>query len=129
MTDAISRSRVLEALETEKGRVMAEKGNDWPFTGEILARAIDTACAFIKDIPAIDAVPVVHAEWKYKVAYTPFVHISNLIYCTVCRKWIHRPDGVYFNFCPNCGARMDAEVSNVPDKNAGKFGGVINAAD
>jgi hypothetical protein len=75
-TDAISRSAVLEALESEKGRVMAEKWNDWPFTGEILARAVDTARAFIKDIPAIDAVPVVRCyECKYRCTQTcPMYH-------------------------------------------------------
>lgn len=109
MTDAISRSAVLEALESEKGRVMAEKGNDWPFTGEILARAVDTARAFIKDIPAVDAVPVVHARWTEGTT-----RIGMWRKCSVCGVEQTERDAYgymnSFKFCPKCGARMDGDA-------------------
>lgn len=67
-TDAISRSRVLDTLEAEKRRLMGGRGCDWPFTGEVLAKAVETVIDFIKQVPAIDAVPVVRckdcAHWK-----------------------------------------------------------------
>ena len=55
----------------------------------------------IKAIPAADVAPVVHGRWV------------NGCQCSVCGdrhgpyNSRHRP---YYNFCPNCGAKMD-EVS------------------
>lgn len=71
--------------------------------------AMGRAIRFAKESSTMDAVPVVHAQWKYKVAYTSFVHISNLIYCTACGGGFHRIDGINFRYCPNCGARMDGD--------------------
>lgn len=57
----------------------------------------------INEQPTIDAVPVVHgknlkAEWP------------SLFECSVCHWecWDSVPcDSEIFNFCPNCGAKMD----------------------
>ena len=56
--------------------------------------------AMIDDIPAADVAPVVHGRWV------------NGCQCSVCGdrhgpyNSRHRP---YYNFCPNCGAKMDEE--------------------
>ena len=44
-------------------------------------------------IPAADVAPVVHGRWVYGCQ------------CSVCGDR-HRP---YYNYCPNCGAKMDEE--------------------
>lgn len=55
----------------------------------------------IDDIPAADVAPVVHGRWVYGCQ------------CSVCGdrhgpyNTRHKP---YYNFCPNCGAKMDEEV-------------------
>lgn len=51
----------------------------------------------VSRLPTIDAVPVVHGEWKRS-------H-SNWGECSACgehNKYLKR-----WNYCPNCGARMD----------------------
>ena len=68
--------------------------------GYISKHQIDTA-------PTIDAVSVVHGEWK------PFdlKWGRSIWYCTACEEgvevpcdiWTHKP---IYNYCPNCGAKM-----------------------
>ena len=59
----------------------------------------------IAKLPTIDAVPVVHGE-NLKAKW------SSLFECSVCH-WECRDsvpcDSETFNFCPNCGARMDGK--------------------
>jgi hypothetical protein len=74
---------------------------------DIITVCDKTVRQHLKDAPTIDAVPVVHAQWRYKVAYAAHVNVTNIIYCTACGKGFHRIEGENFNFCPNCGARMD----------------------
>lgn len=55
----------------------------------------------INSIPAADVVPVVHGRWVPTKA--PFMNECED--CSVCgyrTVWGHR-----YNYCPNCGAKMD----------------------
>ena len=53
-------------------------------------------CALIDDAPAVDAEPVRHGSWYY-------------CECSACKGICiqYKPP-----YCPNCGAKMDAEVNN-----------------
>lgn len=51
----------------------------------------------LKDIPAADVQPVVHGRWKW----------SEGGQCSECG--FHNSNFGY-NYCPNCGARMDGET-------------------
>lgn len=55
--------------------------------------------------PTIDAVPVVHGRWgEYEVF--PLTPSLNGYPCSVCGQ--HVSAIMYnFNYCPNCGAKMD----------------------
>lgn len=67
------------------------------FCGDTVAWNI---CADIKAIPAADVAPVVHGLWVE--------HLDEME-CSVCkRQWNYCDnDTNTFNFCPNCGAKMD----------------------
>ena len=57
----------------------------------------------IKAIPAADVAPVRHGRWVQ--AKAPFMNECED--CSVCgyrTVWGHR-----YNYCPNCGAKMDLE--------------------
>ena len=69
MNDAISRSTVVKALESEKGRLMGGKGCDWPFTGEILATALDAVLEYIKSIPTVSLNTLRDAIYEDAVAH------------------------------------------------------------
>ena len=66
----------------------------------------------IKDvdaIPAADVAPVVHGHWVQTKA--PFMNECED--CSVCgyrTVWGHR-----YNYCPNCGAKMDGGANNEAD--------------
>ena len=53
----------------------------------------------IKNAPTVEAREVVHGEWiEYEV--------PHIICCSEC-DWGTSIDEKGFNFCPNCGARMN----------------------
>ena len=54
----------------------------------------------IAEIPTVDAVEVVHGLW---VSLEPEI---GLFACSECEHKILRAE---CNYCPNCGARMDAK--------------------
>ena len=53
----------------------------------------------IAEAPAADVVPVRHGKWTHK----PDVY--GVVYCSECNYELHANST---NFCPNCGAKMDA---------------------
>ena len=62
---------------------------------------VDLWCELVRRQPTIEAVPVVHGEWKYSPK-------ENIATCKMC-SYEHYL-GTYHqyarNFCPNCGADM-----------------------
>ena len=58
----------------------------------------------ITDAPTVDAVEVVHGRWIEDVA-------TDMIACTECGHAWNIIDNCTetFNYCPNCGAKMDGE--------------------
>ena len=58
----------------------------------------------IDSAPTIEAEPVVHGEWKEHI----FEGELWANYCSVCKHYL--PYGMEWksNYCPNCGAKMDA---------------------
>lgn len=51
----------------------------------------------LKSAPTIEAKPVVYAHWKRK---------NNETKCSNC-EFIYYSNHDDFNYCPNCGAKMD----------------------
>lgn len=61
--------------------------------------------AFLRTVPAVDAVEVVHGEWVHHY-YDSGEPIDDKWYCSEChmcnghrRTW----------YCPHCGAKMDGD--------------------
>ncbi len=65
---------------------------------------------FIKTRPTVDAVEVVHGEWV-QIGYDKAM---DRISCSCCKEYwnILDNDTDTFNYCPNCGAKMDGGVKN-----------------
>ena len=58
----------------------------------------------IDAMPTVDAVEVVHADWKD-------CENADFVYCTHCKKeWnVFDNRAELFYYCPNCGAKMDGD--------------------
>lgn len=63
---------------------------------------------FVKAQPAADVAPVVHGEW---------LEYLDEMKCSACkRRWNYCDnDTNTFNFCPNCGAKMDGGDNDATD--------------
>lgn len=63
---------------------------------------VDDICGDVIDAPAADVAPVKHGRWVRKGANW---------YCTECNRGYRiicgAPAAVTFEFCPNCGCKMD----------------------
>lgn len=61
-----------------------------------------TLQSLIHLMPAVDAVPVIHGHWDIDKSFMPFIST-----CSECGA-VYDIDGAFeWNFCPNCGAKMD----------------------
>lgn len=69
----------------------------------------EALCAAVDNAPAVDAEPVRHAKWTIEGhdAYTQYIR------CSGCRKLFTNIPWKSFEFCPNCGAKMDGDEKNV----------------
>ena len=67
----------------------------------------------IKELPAADVAPVVHGRWEY-IPQT--LNTLSQLRCSFCWWWSLDPsiDGAY-NYCPNCGAKMDGGDGDAAD--------------
>ena len=61
----------------------------------------------VEKAPTIDAVEVVHGRWE-QIGYD---EAMNRITCSCCLEYwnIEDNDTETFNYCPNCGAKMDGD--------------------
>ena len=60
---------------------------------------------FVEQMPTVDAVEVVHGRWEY-VKFDIY-RCSNCNGCSHVKEVMGKPD---WDYCPNCGAKMDGGV-------------------
>lgn len=60
---------------------------------------------FLGKTPAADVAPVVHGRWKYISSSCSM--FTGVYKCSCCGA--EDENGECYNFCPNCGAKMDLE--------------------
>ncbi len=75
--------------------------------GGIFTDAVDTGIDFAENAETIEAVPVVHGEWKFIDLSRNYLEppYGDTCECSVCGLVIDVSETNY-NFCPNCGAVM-----------------------
>lgn len=66
---------------------------------------------YVEDLPAADVAPVKHGTWEKTPTY-------GVLMCSACRDcYIDENflDGKKWNFCPECGAKMDGGDDDATD--------------
>jgi len=78
--------------------------------GATMNDGLADACQAVMDAPTVDAVEVVHGWWE-QIGYDKAM---DRISCSCCKEYwnILDNDTETFNYCPNCGAKMDGERSS-----------------
>ena len=69
------------------------------------------AALILKEAPTVDAVEVVHGRWDDSGRYT-FPNGNTAVRCTICGCALAESEYHLYdwNYCPICGARMDAST-------------------
>ena len=99
MSDLISRSALLE-------KIQFRIPNDRVLT-DIVDSCVKITRRIIEEAPAVDAVPVVHGRWipiEEELWNLDFPVVVDWK-CSACNAMGNED----FNYCPNCGAKMDGE--------------------
>ena len=100
-----TKKRLIDANELLTEVVKAQAMNEDP--NKIVAKII----MLITDAPTVDAVEVVHGEWS--TIEDDYCGLTALK-CSECNQeyWFEEePPMKIYNYCPNCGAKMDRERS------------------
>ena len=99
MNDLISRAAAIDVIG-DLIKEYRDNGKDEMADGMIIVRRYG-----IRQLPAVDAVPVVHAQWIHHEG-----GFNDHFECTACGMAIVLTGK--WNYCPNCGAKMDDKWRN-----------------
>lgn len=70
---------------------------------------LDQLCTRIADTPTIEAESVKHGQWVEHLEMGYDGSCNGIIYeCSICHEFYGDIDG--YNYCPNCGKKMDGET-------------------
>ena len=97
--------RLIDANEVlQRNEEAFEKANKKPAENFVSVIQYHTVKEMVNSSPTVDAVEVVHGRW-YEVQYI------DKIACSVCGQHWSIIDNCTetFNYCPNCGAKMDGD--------------------
>lgn len=64
--------------------------------------------ALLSKLPAADVAEVRHGRWVDKTDISRAA-VEQRVDCSVCGQIFWTMSALLFNYCPNCGARMDEE--------------------
>ena len=76
---------------------------DWD--GQI-EQTCEDALSAIENAPEVDAVEVVHGRWEESPTLYGVVRCSVCHDCYIYAEWVTENR---WNYCPNCGAKMDGD--------------------
>ncbi len=104
MTDLIDRNAILEELrESYKAALRKAVG------GYRIAIGLESAIDIVKGASAVDAEPVKHGKWEPVSTVCNHTHEFRCSACKVSVFYVNYIRFCDYNYCPNCGVKMDEE--------------------
>lgn len=94
MAEYIEREAAIDAIMKVYVRTAGYKARERVFEAE----------EAVHRLPVADVAPVVHGRWIEQEKYT----FGVMYDCSICGNRI-LDNGHSWNYCPNCGARMDGD--------------------
>ncbi len=70
--------------------------------------SISDACRCVNAMPAADVVEVRHGRWLKERVLSTGSGSYGVYQCSICGAMFH-DIGYGYNYCPNCGSRMDLD--------------------
>lgn len=67
---------------------------------------LSAVITYLSEQPIVDAVEVVHGRWEPHPRHPGFDRCSVCCNCIIVDDWA---DNEKWNYCPNCGAKMDGD--------------------
>ena len=121
MAKLIDSENVIAWLNAQIEKVQGGWLHDYGFPTNVIVALTDVK-RFVKNLPTIEAEPVRHGRWintnetvwdAKEIDGKQQLDISIVsAKCSVCGRWAEQvnnfPPYMKYNYCPNCGARMDA---------------------
>ena len=76
---------------------------------ELIMKGMQIVFNHIKQLSVIETHRLMHGKWIRHVLKN--VNVPWGYDCSVCNKWyiINHDASIEYNFCPNCGAKMDGD--------------------
>lgn len=107
MAEYIKQKDILRKFTFEHGNYIPEVDVD-NFPNTVSIKDIRR---IIREIPAADVAPVRHGKWTEVQKENIWGDIISVFECSLCGKYTIGAKGIMekFNFCPNCGAKMDGK--------------------
>ena len=108
MPEYIERGALLEEINEKISNIAFTS----PYQREIKAIVVgmERARDSVENAPAADVVPAVHGRWEIKTDN----YDCEYAMCSVCGEEFYDANedtiDITFNYCPNCGARMDGDI-------------------
>lgn len=68
---------------------------------------LDKIEEWVFNAPTLDYAPVRHGEWKLFGEKPITIRVDEWVVCSECNRDFMRITGIWFNYCPYCGAKMD----------------------
>ena len=96
-------------LEDLRQDYIEEDSQSSDFAAEVIETVQDV---YLANAPTVDAVEVVHGQWNPRPYHKinsegRVIKYCDFYYCSECGK--ERPITPPYNYCPNCGAKMDSK--------------------